>query len=128
MAIVVDLSPILVRGAVAAVWLYEGLWCKLLRRERRQVEIVGAVPGFSPRLSAQLLLVLGAVEVGIGAWAITGAAPRACALVQTLLLVGMNASGVRWARHLIQDPGGMLVKNAAFLVLAWIAAGLSPAS
>jgi hypothetical protein len=36
--------PLLVRGAVAAVWLYEGLWCKVLGHEPHQVRVVEAVP------------------------------------------------------------------------------------
>jgi hypothetical protein len=29
-----------------------------------------------------------------------------------------------WARPIIHDPGGMVVKNFAFLVLVWVSAGL----
>jgi len=36
----------------------------------------------------------------------------------------LNANGLLWARHLIHDPRGMLVKNFAFLVLAWVSASL----
>ena len=53
---------------------------------------------------------------------------RSAALAQTLLLVTLNANGLIWARHLIHDPGGMVVKNFAFLVLVWVAAGLSRAT
>ena len=35
----------LLRVAVAGVWLYEGLWCKLLRGEPREFEVVKAVVG-----------------------------------------------------------------------------------
>ena len=114
----------LVRAAVAAVWLYEGLWCKLLGRERRQFEVVAAVPRFGPRLGALFLRALGAVEVGLAAWALSGIAPLPCAVAQTALLVLLNANGLLWARHIIHDPGGMVVKNFAFLVLAWVAASL----
>lgn len=114
----------LVRAAVAAVWLYEGLWCKLLGRERRQFEVVAAVPRFGPRLGALFLRALGAVEVGLAAWALSGIAPLPCAVAQTLLLVLLNANGLLWARHIIHDPGGMVVKNFAFLVLAWVSASL----
>jgi hypothetical protein len=41
-----------------------------------------------------------------------------------VLLVALNANGIAWSRHLIHDPAGMVVKNFAFLVLAWVAAGL----
>ena len=66
--------------------------------------------------------VLGVVEVGIGVWTLSGIAPVLCALSQTLLLVTLNANGLLWARHIIHDPGGMVVKNFALLLLAWAAA------
>jgi hypothetical protein len=114
----------LIRLAVAAVWLYEGLWCKLLGGEPHQLEVVNAVPRYGPRVGALFLKVLGVVEVGIGLWALSGLLPLACALAQTILLVALNANGLLWARHIIHDPAGMVVKNAAFLVLAWVSASL----
>lgn len=114
----------LIRFAVAAVWLYEGLWCKLLGRERRQLQVIAAVPRLGPRLGAQFLKVLGAFEVGLALWALSGVEPVLCAATQTLLLVTLNAGGLLWARHVIHDPGGMVVKNFAFLVLAWVSASI----
>jgi len=116
----------LVRASVAAVWLYEGLWCKLLGREKQQFEIVTAVPRYGPRFGALFLKLLGTVEVAIAVWVISGSHAVACATVQTLLLVGLNANGLVWARGLIHDPGGMVVKNFSFLVLVWVAASLPP--
>jgi hypothetical protein len=119
------LPPVwLIRLAVGAVWLYEGLWCKLLRREKRQFQVVAAVPYFGPRVGALFLTALGAAEVALAAWAFSGVEPLTCAAAQTLLLVTLNANGLVWARHIIHDPGGMVVKNFAFLVLVWVAAGL----
>jgi len=115
----------LIRSAVAAVWLYEGVWCKLLRREPGQLEVVEAVPFLGPRIGKLFLRTLGAVETALGVWVLIGAAPLLCAAVQTVLLAMLNANGLLWARHVIHDPGGMVVKNIAFLVLAWIAAGLT---
>jgi hypothetical protein len=113
-----------IRVAVAAVWLYEGLWCKLLRRELHQFQIVEAVPFLGGSIGAFFLKGLGVIEVGIALWVLGGFAPILCAVVQTLLLVALNANGLVWARHLIHDPGGMVVKNFAFLVLVWVSAGL----
>jgi hypothetical protein len=122
------LPPVwLIRCAVAAVWLYEGLWCKLLGREKHQLEIVHAVPRYGPGAGAAFLKLLGAVEVGVALWALSGARPVPCAIAQTLLLGALNTGGLLWARRLIHDPGGMVVKNFAFLVLVWVSAGL-PAS
>ena len=115
----------LIRAAVAGVWLYEGLWCKLLGREARQLQIVESVPTLGAGMGALFLKVLGAVELLVALWVLSGVAPLACAVAQTLLLVSLNAYGILWARHLIHDPAGMVVKNFAFLVLAWVAASLS---
>ena len=67
---------------------------------------------------------LGAVEVGVALWAASGIRPIACAIFQTLLLAALNAGGLLWARRLIHDPGGMVVKNFAFLVLVWVSASV----
>ena len=114
----------LIRAAVALVWLYEGLWCKLLNGDPRQLEVVKNVPNYGPRVGALFLKALGVVEVALALWALSGISPLWCALAQTLLLVTLNANGVLWARHVIHDPAGMLVKNFAFLLLAWVAASL----
>jgi DoxX-like family len=114
----------LIRVAVAAVWLYEGLWCKLLRGQPHELKVVAAVPYFGPRIGAFFLQVLGMVEVALGIWTLTAVAPLPCAVAQTSLLIALNASGLLWARHIIHDPGGMVVKNAAFLVLVWVMASL----
>lgn len=115
---------LVIRSAVAGVWLYEGLWCKLLGKEPRQFEIVKAVPVLGPRFGATFLKILGAVEVGMGLWVMSGVTPILCALAQTALLVMLNTNGILWSRDLIHDPGGMVVKNLAFLCLAWVSAGL----
>ena len=115
----------LIRVAVAGVWLYEGLWCKLLRGEPREFEVVKAVPRYGARFGVPFLMALGVVEVAIGAWVLSGVAPLYCAITQTLLLVSLNANGLLWARDVIHDPKGMLVKNFAFLVLAWVSASLA---
>ena len=114
----------LIRAAVAAVWLYEGLWCKLLRGQPHEFEVVKAVPGYGPRFGVPFLMALGVVEVTVAAWSFSAIAPVACAAVQTALLVALNANGLMWARHLIHDPAGMVVKNFAFLILVWVGASL----
>jgi hypothetical protein len=120
--------PWLIIGAVAAVWLYEGLWCKLLGREPNQLRVVQQVPVWGPRYGAAFLLALGAVEVALAVWVIAGVAPILAAIAQTALLVTLNGNGLYWSRHTIHDPAGMVVKNAAFLVLVWVAASLPGAS
>ena len=108
-----------VRVAIAAVWLYEGLWNKLLGRAPRQDDIVASVPRLGPLFGPVFLKTLGVVEVALAVWVLSGFAPGVCALTQVALLIGMNIGGLLWARQSIHDPAGMVVKNAAFLVLVW---------
>jgi len=107
------------RGAVAAVWFYEGLWNKLLRRSQREADVVAAVPVFGPRIGRPFLTTLGVVEVLLAAWVILGLFPGLCAIVQVALLILLNINGLLWSRRLIDDPAGMVIKNIAFLVLVW---------
>jgi len=113
----------LLRAAVAAVWLYEGLWCKVLGRSAHEFEVVAQVP-LPVATAHRLLRLLGAAEAALGVWVLVGVAPFAAAIVQTLLLAGLNTAGIHFSRQRIPDPAGMVVKNAAFLVLAWVAAGV----
>lgn len=115
---------IVIRSSIAAVWLYEGLWCKILGRVPSQVEVVTAVPQLGPQFGSLFLTALGVVEVGLAAWVITGIVPGMCAIVQIGLLVVLNTSGLIWARHIIHEPIGMVVKNIAFLVLVWVCAAI----
>ena len=110
---------------MGAVWLYEGLWCKLLGREPNQVRVVESVPKLGPIFGRTFLFALGLVETTIAAWVISGVAPGLCAVTQTALLATLNVNGLVWARHQIHDPGGMVVKNVAFLLLAWVTATMS---
>ena len=48
----------LIRAAVGAVWLYEGLWCKLLGRAPTQLQVVEAVPFFASRTAARRIRAL----------------------------------------------------------------------
>lgn len=111
----------LIRISIALVWLYEGLWCKLLGEMPHHAEVIASVPFIGPAAARAALIALGLAECGIAVWVLSGARMRVAALVQTILLVAMNAGGTIWAWRLIPDPGGMLVQNFAFLVLIWVA-------
>ena len=111
--------------SVAAVWLYEGLWCKILGGLPSQETVVTAVPRFGPRFGVRFLKVLGVMETALAIWVMSGRAPGLCALVQTALLIVLNLNGLLWARRFIHDPAGMVVKNVAFLVLVWVCGATS---
>jgi uncharacterized membrane protein YphA (DoxX/SURF4 family) len=117
----IGMPPVwLMQCSVAAVWLYEGLWCKLLGRTPSQVEVVTAVPRLGARFGVAFLKSLGVLEVVLAVWVISGVAPALCAVTQTAVLVTLNVNGLLWSRRFIHEPLGMVVKNAAFLLLVWI--------
>ena len=115
---------VLIRACIAAVWLYEGFWCKIVGRMPSQIEVVSAVPRFGARFGPAFLKALGVVEAAIAFWVLSGVTPGLCAITQAALLVALNINGLLWARHIIHDPAGMIVKNIAFLALVWVAGAL----
>jgi uncharacterized membrane protein YphA (DoxX/SURF4 family) len=98
-------DPKLTRASIALVWLYEGLWCKLLGGMPRHAEVIAATPFIGPAAARAALITLGLAECGIAVWVLSGQRIRQAALVQTVLLVAMNAGGTIWARRLIPDRG-----------------------
>lgn len=116
------LHPLL-RLPIVLVWLYQGLWCKLLGGMPHHQAIVSAVPFLPPAGAHAFLLALGAAEVLLGLWVLSGRALRLAALVQTALLLAMNTGGLLWGRASIVDPAGMVLQNLVFLTLIWVVAG-----
>jgi uncharacterized membrane protein YphA (DoxX/SURF4 family) len=119
-------DPLLIRISIALVWLYEGLWCKILGRMPHQQSVVESVPLFGPKFAHLFLLAIGVVECGFGIWVLTGWRLWWAALTQTAFLLSLNTGGILWARHIIHDPAGMLVKNFVFVILMWVAAAQLP--
>jgi hypothetical protein len=119
-------DPKLIRASIALVWLYQGLWCKILGGTPRHEAVIAAAPFIGPASARVALIALGLAECCIAGWVVSGQRMRHAAFAQTVLLVAMNAAGTVWAWRLIPDPAGMIVQNFAFLVLIWIAAGDRP--
>jgi uncharacterized membrane protein YkgB len=117
------MSNLIARAAIASVWIYQGLWCKLLGRMPHHQEIVGTVPFLNASRAHGALVALGVLECVIALWVLSGIRPSEAALLQTVLLIAMNVVGLIWASRAIPDPIGMLLQNFTFLLLAWIAAG-----
>lgn len=121
------IAPWYLRVPIALVWLYQGLWCKVLGGVPRHEAVLGSVPSFTPEFTHGLLIALGLFETGLAIWVLTGRRLRLAALVQTALLVGMNSGGLIWARHIIPDPAGMVFSNLVLVTLIWVVAvGVEP--
>ena len=78
----------LTRAFFAAVWLVNGVWCKLLDGVPRHEEIVARILG---EAHAPLLTrLIGAAEVAMAAWIASGIARRAGAVAQIATVLTMN--------------------------------------
>jgi uncharacterized membrane protein YhiD involved in acid resistance len=114
----------LARFAVAAVWLVFGAGFKILNLMPRHQRIVGRVLG--ERHARPLTVLIGLGECAIGVWMASGRELVACAAVQTVAIVIMNALELRLVRDLLLSPRLMVAANALLLSLAWFAALHAP--
>ena len=107
------------RGAISLVWLYEGLWCKLLSGCPSHAVIVRSLPDPVSRVAGPLLVGIGTFEVALGLWVLSGRQRRPAAWAQTIVLILMNGGGLVWGRDAIPDPAHVVIQNVVLLVLAW---------
>jgi uncharacterized membrane protein YphA (DoxX/SURF4 family) len=112
----------LIRLSIAMVWLYQGLWCKVLGGAPRHEAVIASAPFIGPEAARAAMVAIGLVECGLAVWVLLGWRRRWAAAAQTALLIGMNTAGLIWARNLLADPAGMILQNFAFVVLIWVAA------
>lgn len=104
------------RILISSVWVFHGLYSKLSNGIPRHRMIVGRILG---EIADHATLTVGLLEVMLGLWALSGRSRRACAVVQTLAIVSMNALEIAFARDLLISAPGMVVLNLLFLSLVW---------
>jgi len=109
----------LARLAIAAVWLYQGGWCKLVAPNERHLRVVAGLPGVGPAHARKVLAMVGGMEVALAAWVLSGRAPRSAAAAQTALLGAMNGGGLLFSHGAIAEPGAMVTQNLALVALIW---------
>jgi uncharacterized membrane protein YphA (DoxX/SURF4 family) len=112
-------TVVVARAIVAFVWIYEGLWCKLLSGCSSHAAIIRSLPAVFARVADRLLILIGTGEVALGLWVLSGRVPRVAFWAQVLLLVIMNSGGLIWGRDVIVDPASMVIHNVVLLALAW---------
>lgn len=73
---------------IAAIWLTNGLYCKVLNFVPRHQEIVANILGVQhPRV---LTILIGLAEIMMAIWIVTGILPKINAIIQIALIVTMN--------------------------------------
>ena len=109
------------RVLVAAEWTHEGLYNKVLGGDPRHEDIVASVPGLTRNQAVAGMRSLGMAETAIAGWALSGRSSRRAAVVQTALVIAMNAGGLLFAGQHIPNHRRLVLRSAAFLTLVWIA-------
>lgn len=82
---------ILQRGiniGVSLVWLINGLFCKVLNLVPRHREIVATILGEDH--ASLFTKMIGAGEILVAVWILSGIRPKACAIFQIILIGVMN--------------------------------------
>ncbi len=105
-------------AVIGGVWVFHGLYSKLLSGIPRHREIVARVVG--DELATPVTKLVGIGEVFLGLWTWSGRARKACAATQTAALASMNALEVRRAKDLLISPRGMLLLNVLLIATTWL--------
>ena len=93
------------RGVLAAVWLYNGLWLKILSVDPHHARIVASTLGHPAWLTA-----IGAGETLLALGILSGRASRWVNGFQLILLAVMNAVGILCSGQ-IEKPAGLVISN-----------------
>lgn len=102
---------------IGSVWIFHGLYSKILNRIPRHRLIVGKILGAANAKFATRTI--GLLEVLLGLWVFTGWLPVGCTVVQTVAIVAMNSLEIYLAGELLISAIGMVLLNLGFLSLAW---------
>ena len=109
---------------IGSVWVFHGLYSKILNGIPRHRLIVGRILG---EANAGLATkVIGLLEVLLGVWVFIGWQPVMCAVIQTAALVSMNTLEIILAGELLISAVGMVILNLGFLSLVWLWALFTP--
>lgn len=73
---------------IAAVWLVNGLVCKVLNLVPRHQQIVARIIGGTH--AGVLTRLIGAAEIAMGIWILSGIKPRLNAITQAVVIATMN--------------------------------------
>jgi uncharacterized membrane protein YphA (DoxX/SURF4 family) len=111
-----DAFALAARGVTAAVWLYNGLWLKILAPDPHHAQIVAATLG-----NPVWLTVIGTGETALALAILSGQASRVISLLQIAVLIAMNATGILLSGA-IDKPMGLIISN---LPLAACAAAIA---
>ena len=102
---------------IGSVWIFHGVYSKILNGIPRHRMIVAKILGAANARPATLAI--GFLELLLGVWVFTGWQSVPCAVVQTAAIISMNTLEIIMAGELLISAGGMVILNLGFLALIW---------
>lgn len=102
---------------IAGVWIFHGLYSKILMGIPRHQMIVERILG--EKMGNVLTIVIGVLEILLGLWVLSCFRKKTCATLQTTILVVMNTLEIRLAKDLLYSPWGMVALNLALIAAIW---------
>lgn len=100
-----DAFALFVRAVLSLVWLYNGLWLKVLAVDPHHAQIVASTLGHPAWLTT-----IGAGESLLAIGILSGWASRLVNGFQLALLIAMNAVGILFSGE-IEKPLGLVISN-----------------
>lgn len=85
--------------SIAAVWLVNGLFCKVLNFVPRHREVVANIIGHE--YSKSLTIIIGVSEILMAVWILTGWKSRLNAITQSIVIATMNIMEFILVPHLL---------------------------
>lgn len=111
-----DVFALAARLVMALVWLYNGLWLKVVARDPHHERIIASVFGEGGAASAAMLAI-GWMETLLALAIASGRASTPVNVLQIILLLGMNAAGILGSGE-IARPAGLLISNLPLVLCA----------
>ena len=112
-----DSAQIISQIVIGAVWVFHGLYSKILDGIPRHRRIVARILG--ERIARPATKTIGGLEILLGLWVFTGFARVECAAVQTFAILAMNTLEIMLAGDLLISAIGMVLLNFGFLAVIW---------
>ena len=115
-----------IRCVLALIWLYNGLWLKIVAVDPHHLDIVQAVFQISVNQAADFLNVIGVLETLLGIGILSGLFHRFVNYFQMFILIAMNSIGIVGGEGSISNPAGLLIMNLPTILCAIIVARYGP--
>jgi uncharacterized membrane protein YphA (DoxX/SURF4 family) len=112
------------RLILALVWLYNGLYLKLILVDPDHMNVVQEVGQIGPLTPAMFLALIGLGETALGVLILTGWRYRQACYLQIALVVAMNAIGI--ASGGVENPLALVVVNLPLVACMWVGSRSGP--